>query len=292
MIIVKLMGGLGNQMFQYAAGKALALKHSTELRLDLSWFNTLTQSDTIRSYDLACFAFHEDIIASQEDLKTIKKSHLPSKIVKIVKSIYPSFQKNIILEKQFHYDPHFWESSMNAYLIGYWQSFHYFESFSKDIGEDFNFKIPMELENKKLSESILRTSSVSLHIRRGDYVTNTHTNNFHGTTTLDYYNKAIEYIHQHVEEPHIFIFSDDMEWVKENFCLSYPTTYIDHNTLAFEDMRLMSLCKHNIIANSSFSWWGAWLNNNPNKIVIAPKQWFNDHSINTNDLIPNSWLRI
>lgn len=289
MIIMNIKGGLGNQMFQYATGKALALSHNTNLKLDVSWFDTNTQGATKRTYDLSYFSLPEDIIATQQDLKSVKKSRLPSKIIKL---LYSAYQNKIVTEKHYHYDPNFWKSPSNAYLTGYWQSFRYFDTFSEYIRKDFEFKPPIDIKNQKLSGSILVTSSVSLHIRRGDYVTNTHTNSFHGTTTFDYYNKAIEYISQQVKNPHIFIFSDDMKWVKENFFLPYPTTYIDHNTIAFEDMRLMSLCKHNIIANSSFSWWGAWLNQNPEKIVIAPKQWFNDSSINTSDLIPNFWIRL
>lgn len=292
MIIVNLTGGLGNQMFQYAAGKALALSHNTDLKLDLSWFDISAKTDTIRTFDLECFNLPDNIIASDEELKKIKKGILTSRIPKSIKSFYYSFQKNIILEKYFHYDPTFFDSPSNAYISGYWQSIQYFESFSEHIRKDFRFKTPMEGENQKISESIRATSSVSLHIRRGDYITHAYTNQFHGTTSLDYYNNALEYIKKKIDNPHIFIFSDDMDWVKRNFNLSLPTTYIDHNNIAFEDIRLMSLCKHNIIANSTFSWWGAWLNENPEPIIIAPKKWFNDSTLNTKDVIPYSWLKL
>lgn len=294
MIIVKLMGGLGNQMFQYAAGKALALTHNTDLRFDLSWFDTITKSDTVRTYNLTCFSFPDTIFASPKDLQSNKAIFLPSRIKKLIKRLYPSFQKNVILEKYFHYDPSLLDSPSNAYIEGYWQSFRYFEPFSNIIREELRFQTPMDAENQKLSESILATPSVSLHIRRGDYVTNTHANDFHGTTSLEYYDSAIKAIYKHITEPHFFIFSDDIEWTTQNLSIPFNATYINHNhgNMAFEDMRLMSLCKHNIIANSTFSWWGAWLNTNPNKIVIAPKTWFQDNTINTNDLIPGSWLRV
>lgn len=288
------MGGLGNQMFQYAAGKALALTHNTNIRLDLSWFDRITESDTVRTYALACFLFPDSIFISPEEFKKDKLILFPSRINKLIKKVCPSYQKRLILEKYFHYDPFFFGSPSNAYIEGYWQSFRYFEQFSNTIRNDLRFQTPMSVENQNVSSSILATESVSLHIRRGDYVTNTQANSFHGVSTLEYYNTSIKYIYDHVKNPYFFIFSDDIEWVKQNLSIPFPTIYVNHNhnQMAFEDMRLMSLCKHNIIANSTFSWWGAWLNNNSNKIVIAPKIWFQDSTINTSDLIPDTWLRI
>jgi hypothetical protein len=289
MIIVNLKGGLGNQMFQYAAGKALALEHNTNLKLDLLWFNTISKIDTVRTYDLSCFSIPTDSIASAKELKKIKQKIF---LLKIVKKIYPSFSTSVFSEKHYNYDPNFLSFPANAYITGYWQSFRYFEQFAEYIQKDFTFTTPMNIKNQIFSELILTTSSVSIHIRRGDYITNTHANSFHGTTSLEYYYEAVKYIGEYIKNPNFFIFSDDIQWVKENLSLSYPTIYIDHNQMAFEDMRLMSLCKHNIIANSSFSWWGAWLNQNSEKIVIAPKKWFNDSSINTIDLIPKSWVQL
>jgi hypothetical protein len=137
-------------------------------------------------------------------------------------------------------------------------------------------------------------SAVSIHVRRGDYVSDAGTNRFHGTCSVDYYHDAVDRISGFAPASHFFVFSDGIDWAKENLRLRQPVTYVDFNDgeKNYEDLRLMSLCKHHIIANSSFSWWGAWLNPNPDKIVIAPKKWFNDPSINTDDLIPNSWLRL
>ena len=136
--------------------------------------------------------------------------------------------------------------------------------------------------------------SVCIHIRRGDYVEDIITNQFHGVCNLDYYYRSIEYIASKIKNPYFFVFSDDPLWVKQNLILKYPCDYIDQNfgKKDYEDMRVISKCKHNIIANSSFSWWGAWLNINPNKIVIAPKNWFKSKAINTKDLIPESWFKI
>ncbi len=148
--------------------------------------------------------------------------------------------------------------------------------------------------NKDIGEMIQSFKSVSLHIRRGDYVSNKVTNQVHGVCDLNYYSHAISYIAERISNTHLFVFSDDPEWAKGNLKTEIPTFFVDNNRADkdYEDLKLMRQCKHNIIANSSFSWWGAWLNQNAGKIVIAPKKWFNDKSINTKDLIPEKWIRL
>ena len=145
-----------------------------------------------------------------------------------------------------------------------------------------------------MAEQISSSTPVSIHIRRGDYVNDSHTNSVHGTCGLDYYQNAMKLISGRVDKPTFFCFSDDIEWAKNKLHAQYPIIYVDHNGLdnASEDMRLMSQCKHNIIANSSFSWWGAWLNSNPDKIVIAPTKWFQKEDYDTRDLIPAGWIRL
>ena len=147
--------------------------------------------------------------------------------------------------------------------------------------------------NLTISEQIAKCNSVSLHIRRGDYVSNLEANKTHGFIGIEYYNKAISFIHEQILQPHFFVFSDDIAWARENLGLIINVVFINHNQgrSSFEDMRLMSLCKYNIIANSSFSWWGAWLNTAPDKIVITPKQWFANGQ-DTSDLMPENWLKM
>src|SRR3989344_4984067 len=159
------------------------------------------------------------------------------------------------------------------------------------IRKDFTFGATIVERNKKLASEISGTNSVSVHIRRGDYVTNANTNQFHGLCSLDYYNKAVSFISSKQNEMELFVFSDDIEWCKENLKYDFPIHFVETND-AHSDMYLMSLCKHNIIANSSFSWWGAWLNDNFQKIVVAPSQWIADASVNTQDLIPKGWIKI
>ncbi len=282
MIIVKMMGGIGNQMFQYAAGRRLSIKHKTILKLDLSFLldRTPRENFTYRDYELGVFNIHENFVSPLE----IKIFWVKQKLKLI----------NLVNEPQHYFHESMSSISDNSYLVGYWQSEKYFKDVEDTIRYEFNVKFKAEGINKKIAEEINSCESVSVHIRRGDYVSNPETNKYHGLCPLEYYQKALKKITSRIENPHFFIFSDDPEWAQKNLDFEHPSKFITHNGAekSYEDMRLMSLCKHNIIANSSFSWWGAWLNRNPDKIVIAPRKWFNDPSINTDDLIPESWMRI
>jgi len=289
MIIVKLIGGLGNQLFQYALGCYLTEKYHTELKLDISGFDNYK----LWKYELDKFNIIEDF-ANPEELKIpyFKKRNGIKKI--LFKLLYKPKKMSYIVEKHFHFDSCIINLPDNVYLDGCWQSEKYFKEIQDIIRKDFTFKLPAEGKNKELLEQISSVNSVSLHVRRGDYITNSSANKVHGVCSLDYYNECIKYIVEKVNNPHFFIFSDEPEWVKENLTIPYFITIVDNNDKdkGYEDMRLMSNCKHNIIANSSFSWWGAWLNNNPDKIVIAPQKWFNHSDFDTKDLIPDKWVKI
>ena len=182
----------------------------------------------------------------------------------------------------------------DIYIEGYWQTEKYFKNIEHTIKKDFTFKTKPDKNNQSLLNQIKNCNAVAIHVRRGDYVKNPVANRILGVCNLDYYNKCINLIIRKINNPHFFIFSDDPKWTINNLNIDFPATYVSHNgsDKGYEDLRLMSNCKHQIIANSSFSWWGAWLNNNPNKVVMAPKKWFNDLSINTEDLIPESWVKI
>ncbi len=279
MIITKLIGGLGNQMFQYAAGRALAYRLNTELKLDKIIFKTYK----LHKYELYYFNI-KALFASQKGINKFKKHSLVLFFTK----------RKFFKEKHFHFNPEFFKLKGNIYLKGYWPSEKYFKSIESVIRDDFSFKNEPDRKNKKVLEKISKVNSVSIHIRRGDYVLNKKTNAYHGLCPLKYYKKAIQIIKARTKTPTFFVFSDDIKWCKKNIKIDKNITFIDFNNRYknYEDMRLMSNCKHNIIANSSFSWWGAWLNKNKNKIVIAPKKWFRDPSINTKDLISKLWLRV
>jgi hypothetical protein len=278
MIYVKLSGGLGNQMFQYAAARALSLRLRTELLLDISWFKHNSKTAiSPRSYELGVFTVEA------------KKYDGQSVISKLFIKKHTVFQ-----EKYFQYNSDILEVSENTLLEGYWQSEKYFEDKAGEIRKDFTFNSKPTSQNYSLLREIqMNKNSISLHVRRGDYVSDKKTNQVHGLAGIDYYSRALDLISEKIREPHYYIFSDDPGWCKNNLNLKSPATFIEHNvgTSSFEDMRLMSACYHNIIANSSFSWWGAWLNANQTKTVIAPKDWFNN-AVDTSDLIPKTWIRL
>lgn len=199
----------------------------------------------------------------------------------------------VIVQRNFGYDLkyiHFKPSSKHSYLLdGYWQSEKYFASCVNQVRQAFKFP-SLDKGNQLIAQQIEQVNSVSVHVRRGDYVNNP----LHGDIcTLDYYKRAIGIINSKIANPQFYVFSDDVAWCKDN--LSLPNAvYVDGNQgkNSYKDMQLISLCKCNIIANSSFSWWGAWLNINSNKVVIAPRKWFNDTRFNVSDLLPNEWIKI
>ncbi|UCG13687.1 MAG: alpha-1,2-fucosyltransferase [Deltaproteobacteria bacterium] len=309
MVIVKLIGGLGNQMFQYAAGQSLAQKHNTTLKLDDSGFHQYPN----RSYSLNHLGIREEFATPNElfcytgkpQTKTQEfLCHFAELWKRFCREIpclkLPSFftlpplSPKVYSEPHFHFDTNFFQLPADVYLDGYWQSEKYFKDIEKTIRQEFAVKIPITGQNLEITSAINRTESVSLHIRRGDYVNNEKTNAVHGTCGLEYYLACIKQASQTVSNAHFFAFSDDPRWMMENLRIDHPLTYVVHNNIseAHEDLRLMSLCRHNIVANSSFSWWAAWLNKNPDKIVFAPQEWFKKEGVNTKDLIPPDWKKI
>lgn len=297
MIIVKLMGGLGNQMFQYAAARHLACRYDTELKLDISFLEQFAADCTPRRFVLKSLNINAAIASPREvdDLTGQGKSRLDTLLIRFRRVAEgKGFQPQIYREPHFHFDPAFLNTPDGSYLEGYWQSEKYFQDISDLVRREFVVRDPMYGENLGISEQIRTTNSVSLHVRRGDYVSNRVTRETHGVCGMDYYQRCIAEISKAVVAPHFYLFSDDPLWVAEHVRLSFPMTLIDHNRPenGHEDLRLMSLCRHNIIANSSFSWWGAWLNANPGKIVIAPHRWFYAPSIDSSDVLPSSWIRL
>lgn len=292
MIISHIIGGLGNQMFQYAAGRAVSLARQEALLVDISSF---ANYGLHQGFELQRIFSCPITIASETDLKNVLGWQVQPLIRRLL--MRPAFSKlrgnNFVVEPYFQYWEGIQKTPKNAYLTGYWQSEKYFSRIAETIRRDFSFSLPLSEKNTQLAQEISQVNAISLHVRRGDYVQNPVTLATHGTASLAYYQAAIETIAKSVAEPTFFIFSDDMEWVKANLILPFPCHYVSHNQGAesYNDMRLMSLCQHHIIANSSFSWWGAWLNPSPNKIVIAPKKWFADDK-NVADLLPEAWLTL
>ncbi len=297
MIFVKISGGLGNQMFQYAYGRSLSDRQGVDLVLDCGFYENERKHPltTRRTFELDIFNIKAKIL-KETDMKSrflmvtnvmLKKIADIAGLKRLSRSIYQ-------IEGGVN-DPSR-SASWNCILHGYWQSENYFRGSAHLIRNDFQFKKELEGNNLELAERMHKTNSVSIHIRRGDYVSDEATNKTHGTCSLEYYENAVKLIADRVPNPIFYIFSDDMKWVKSNLQLTFPHEYIEGNNeqAGYIDMQLMSNCKHNIIANSSFSWWGAWLNENPDKLVIAPRQWFLNTELNaqTTDLISQKWMRI
>jgi len=287
MIIVKLQGGLGNQMFQYAAGKALAVAKNQPLYLDLSSFTKIQEGVTPRSFKLSCFNISANIADKEMLLRFAEKSTF---LNRVINKLLPDYKRINYSHPKFQFDPNFFKTRNNIKLNGYWQSYLYFAKIKEIIINDFDLKDQYKREIESKLSLINSFQSVSVHIRRGDYVTNKDATEVLGCLSIFYYDYAIQFIRNQISGSHFFIFSDDPEWVKLNMS-TQDSTIIDSNN-ELHDLILMSHCKHNIIANSSFSWWAAWLNNNTDKIVIAPQKWFNDTSINTDDLILPTWIRL
>jgi hypothetical protein len=198
-----------------------------------------------------------------------------------------------IKERQFHFDPAFFHFPDNVYLEGYWQSEKYFKKVETLIRQEFQLRVAPGDRVQELAGRIREGNSISIHIRRGDFASNPATNATHGVCPDDYYQRAVETIIRQMDDARFWIFSDDPEWVKGNITLNNPSCCVsDYHFRYYEDMYLMSCCRHHIIANSSFSWWGAYLGSDPGKIVIAPRSWFKKPDIITTDLLPESWIQL
>lgn len=291
MVTILLSGGLGNQMFQYAAAKALAKRLNVPLYINLYSLTKRTKA-TSRSYGL-------DIFEIDTPIKSSVKGKLLIKMRPFIQQHRSFFQLLGFFTDIYalQYEPAVESIKGDIMMSGYFQSEQYFKDIKSDLLKDFRFKKPLDGMNIELSNQIVNSESVAIHIRRGDYITDKGASQNFVTCGKEYYQKAIEYITNKISNPQFYIFSEDMEWVKENLSFGeYPTSYIDWNRGkdSYRDMQLMSMCKHNIIANSSFSWWAAWLNQNTKKIVVAPEKWFLEEFKNgfLNDFYPKGWIKI
>ncbi|PIQ22093.1 MAG: alpha-1,2-fucosyltransferase [Cytophagales bacterium CG18_big_fil_WC_8_21_14_2_50_42_9] len=293
MVIVRLNFGLGNQMFQYAAGKALSLRYNRPFKIDLSAFQNQVGA---QHHEKECHLniFKADLtLATKKELEIVQKYSLNwvfrlyNRTKKVFgfngELVYYGNNNNPSRDLENH------EQGKIIYVAGDFQNEAFFKDYQDVIRDAFYFKdINQDKENYSLGKEIISRESVSIHVRRGDYVNHT----IIKPVSLTYYQKAIEKICLMVQEPYFYVFSDDIDWCKKNLNLSASCTFIQHNTgkNSYKDMYLMSQCKHNIIANSSFSWWGAWLNNNPDKIVIAPNKWMLGRA--STDIVPKTWILI
>lgn len=288
MIIIRMTGGLGNQMFQYAYYKVLCMR-GFDVKIDLSDYDEHKvhneyELEKVFGISIKEATDKEAIDNGRSDKKIFNK--IKRKIKRILNLVYIYYEKDCDATR---YMPELLNPPKNSYLFGYWASYKYFQEFNQELKKDFNFRHTLDDVNLKYKQDIIKCNAVSIHIRRGDYLM---LNNLQNICTLEYYKEAIKYIKNNVDNPIFYVFSNDINWCKENLKIS-KVVFIDNNSgiNSYKDMELMSYCKHNIIANSSFSFWGAWLNNYPNKIVICPKKFNNDNSAG-NYVFPVEWIRI
>lgn len=296
MIIVRTSGGLGNQMFQYALGRCLSIKNNTEIKIDNSMqMYTYNNKSSIlnivfRKYELNYFNIQAQI-ANQSEIPFYLRTFKLGKIAIFIDAIRRRTLFHKGREKDFSFDRKILDLKSDVYLDGDWQSYKYFEDIREVIRKDFKFNNQFNESILTLEKEIEQRQSVCVHVRRGDYVGNT----FHDVVTKEYYTKGLDIINKKMHIDRVYVFSDDIQWCEKNLMFNFSTTFVSNkyagesNTGHFE---LMKSCKHFVIANSSFSWWAAWLSNDINKIVIAPKKWFADESIDTKDLIPEQWTQI
>ncbi len=282
MITIELCGGLGNQLFQYALGRRLSLDHNVGLIIDVSAF----RNDPLRSYRLGNFCLPRHAI--KDGRPSFLEGLLPTAIRRRVLSSPDRY-----IERHYEFDENVLNISKGI-VAGYWQTEKYFKSIRQTLLNEILPASPLTKSSAYWSGVISDIEAVSVHVRRGDYASDSKTQSYHGLVDLDWYAKAIMDMQERVGSPHFFFFSDDLDWVRMNFPAHPNFHFVDSapDGLEHEDMFLMSLCKHHILANSSFSWWGAWLNRRDDKIVIAPNRWFANTSINTKDLLPSEWVQL
>jgi hypothetical protein len=283
MIIVKLGGGLGNQLCQYAFGRSLSLKNHDILKLDLDAYTIQNP----RVYGLGNFNIIENIATKQE----IQNLRLP---FGFLSRCVRSFNTRILRQYNIGFNPKQLKLKGNLYLEGYWKNEKYFNSIKETIYKEITLRRPLSNASQIIKDCINEEiCAVSLHVRRGDYVQDHGTSKYHGICSQEYYRDALAYLSMRVTISCLYIFSDEIDWVKNNMFFDFPVKYVSQEGIPdYEELHLMSTCKHHIIANSSFSWWGAWLNRNEDKIVIAPKKWTNIIPEDHPNIIPASWTRI
>lgn len=293
MITVRLNGGLANQMFEYAMARTVAYRRRTAVQLEFRSLN----ADRKRCYSLGAWNIH----ASPASVLDLSRIYVASRLDRALRPSRRYYERPIVREQSFCFDANALNAPDNSLLIGFWQSNKYFREIEPLIRGEFTLRSEPSPRTIEVARAIRASNnSVFLHVRRGDYLSDPTTNTIHGMCSLQYYVEAFHYIARAVADAHFFVFSDEPTWTRDNLKLPFPITVVDHNPPGnahgpgreHEDLWLMSQCRHAILANSSFSWWGAWLNPERGRIVIAPQRWFQSPQHDTRDLIPDTWIRI
>ena len=290
MIVVRLISGLGNQLFQYMFGRQMAIVNNMPLKLDTSFYET----QNLRDYKLGNYNIAAQV-AGKNDIEKVLRIDDP---ISKVQRYFSGYNKYYYKEKKaWQYDPLVIDAAKSGiYLDGYWQNYKYYTNINNGLLNEITLTNQTELSEYNLYSTVERDKqSVSIHIRRGDYITDNHANKMMGVLSLDYYYQAVAHIRKHLSDPRFYVFSDDLNWAADNLKLDGPVELvaIANGEKDYVELDLMSKCKHNIIANSTFSWWAAFMNRNPAKIVIGPKKWVPTPEINTEiDLLFPEWIKI
>jgi hypothetical protein len=290
MIVVQLRGGLGNQLFQYATGRALALKTGSELRLDLGQLRT----ERYRPFRLACFRLAARPARKRDVPFEFRQPYRSRAARKVVERLPPRIVRSLPggprVIRENRGAPHNALAPVrdDVYLVGFWQSPRYFEDAEATIRADLSLTAERVGVSADLANQVGEEGTVSVHVRRGDYVGNP----FFSPCSADYYRHALELLASRVEVRKVYVFSDDIGWARQELDFQTPTVFASESMSDSDmgDFFLMSRCQHHIIANSSFSWWAAWLGRRPHGQVVAPAHWFNDPAADDGTLRPPGWL--
>ena len=281
MVVMKISGGLGNQLFQYAVGRAVSIQCQVPLKLDISAYENYKLHN---GYRLDQFNINADI-ANEEEISYLKGSS--NRLFRVLRRLGWIKKDTYYAEKERTvYDADVFKK-MSLYLDGYWQNEEYFSQIRAILLKELTPNQNLSINAQAHQEKILRTNSVSIHVRRGDYLNHPEI----GVLDIEYYKRAVSYIKEKIEFPVFYVFSNDVVWSKENFQFIDAPIFIEDTKTEIDDLILMSQCQHNIVANSSFSWWAAWLNNNVDKNVIAPKKWMAENP-KGHKWAPDSWYEI
>ncbi len=294
-IVVRLVSGLGNQLFQYALGRRLAIDRGVPLGLDLSFYGT----QELRSYGLKHFNISAQEATEADILRAVRRRrrHIGDRLYRMACPWLPYRWQPRVKERRWAYDPEVLNVGQNILLIGYWQSYRYFESIANILDAEYTLRVPMCSQATRVLDAIGASESVAVHVRRGDYVSDPEAASLLGFCGLDYYHRAIRMAIDLAPGSRQFIFSDEPDWVRANMALDSTAVVVSQKGIQdYEELALMAKCRRHVISNSTFSWWGAWLGRHPGQVVIAPKRWSqaageSKRTASPVDLIPVDWLR-
>ena len=293
MIISRIFQGLGNQLFQYSFGRAMALRNNTELKIDTRFYLspevTINGVTYARNFELSRYNL-QLTEASDFEVAVFKGKAVPRFIDRVHWKLNPSLRPRVIAEDLSRFSPELNDLKGNFYLDGYFTSEEFFKDHASLIRSEVTLKTEMNSENRDWAARMGSCNSVCISLRRTDFLANP----LHNVCSTEYYLNGLKKVQELLgEDITVFIWSDDNAWTKENFKPPYPCHYMSHNFPDFhEDLRLMTHCKHHVIPNSTFSWWAAWLGENEGQIVVAPERWLNSSEIAYHHIIPSRWHKI